>query len=355
MARFALLHELAVDLRWFGGFVLDRAEADGDFFCENMQPLVSSKRSLTLQAPIQLALLFALLTGCSTTESSSNPRPIDPATGARSYEVKGTIKEVDLAGKRVLIAHEAIRNFMAAMTMPFHVRDEAEVQGLLAGDRVSFRLWFAETTNWVDHIVILAGAGPEKGPDRPQNRLVRNVEPLKIGDLIPSYPFTNELNRAVNLGGLKGTAFALTFIYTRCPFPDFCPKMSSSFADAQKLLKADPSAPTNWHLFTITFDPTYDTPRVLRNYARAYQYDPARWSFLTGALIDIDAITEQLDLQVESSEESANLWNHKLRTVVVDANGKLQKVFIGNLWQTPELVDELVKGARATATGTTGN
>ena len=299
-------------------------------------------------------LLIALAAACSSKQSISDFKSVESGSATselRVFEMKGTIKGVDLPGRRLLIKHDEVKDFMAAMTMAFNVQKEVELHGLLQEDQISFRLNFSPATNWIDHILILGGPRPEKGPDRPPVRLARNVEALKVGDPVPSYPFTNELGQAVNLANLKGTAFAVTFIYTRCPFPDFCPKMSGRFAETMKMLKADVSAPTNWHLFSITFDPTYDTPRILRNYARQYEYDPAAWSFLTGLLIDIDAITDQLELQVVTGEESAAAWSHRLRTFVVDTNGRLQNIFKGgnddSLWRTQDLVDAIVKAARA--------
>ena len=309
---------------------------------------------LTLRcAALALASLFAFAVGCSKPAAVSQATAT-PASATNSeprlFEMHGIVKQLDVPGKRILIAHDEVKDFMAAMTMPFQVQTETDLHGLMREDEVSFRLHFASATNWIDRIVILGGPKPEQGPDRPPVRIARNVEPLKIGDAVPSYPFTNEFGVEVNLANLKGTAFAVTFIYTRCPFPDFCPKMSSRFAEAMKTLRADRSAPTNWHLFSLTFDPTYDTPRILRNYGRQYEYDPAVWSFLTGALIDIDAITDQLEMQIVTGEESSSAWSHRLRTIVVDANGKLQSILRGgnddSLWRTQDLVDAVIKAAR---------
>ena len=307
-------------------------------------------KSLVLIAPS--ALFLAAAGGCSKQSPISDFKAVAGTatnTELRIFEMRGTVKRVDVTGKRVLIAHDEVKDFMAAMTMPFQVREDAELRGLIPEDEVSFRLSFSPATNWIDHIEILGGPRPEKGPDRPPVRVAPNVEPLKVGDPMPSYSFTNEFGAAVNLANLNGTAFAVTFIYTRCPFPDFCPKMSARFAETMKLLQADRSAPTNWHLFSLTFDPTYDTPRILRNYGRQYGYDPAAWSFLTGSMYDIDGITDQIEMQIMTGD-SASAWSHRLRTIVVDANGKLQSIFRGgnddSLWRTQDLVDALVKAAR---------
>jgi protein SCO1 len=178
----------------------------------------------------------------------------------------------------------------------------------------------------------------------PTLRVVRDVEPLKEGDLLPDYTFTNELGHAVNLAQFRGQALAITFIFTRCPFPTFCPAMSRNFAETQEKLIALTNAPANWHLLTLSFDPEYDTPAVLKTYAENFHADPARWSFLTGALIDITAITEQTGVQFWRANPGEPI-NHNLRTVVVDTQGRVQKIIANNNWTSDELVAEMVKAA----------
>ena len=119
--------------------------------------------------------------------------------------------------------------------------------------------------------------------------------------------------------------------------------MANNFAEAQKIMLKTPGAPTNWHLLTISFDPAFDTPAVLEKYAEAHGADPARWTFASGALPDVTAIGEQLSLTFWKEQEG--LITHNLRTAVIDASGRLQKIFIGNEWQPQDLVAELVKAA----------
>ena len=143
---------------------------------------------------------------------------------------------------------------------------------------------------------------------------MRDVDPLQVGDPLPEYHFTNELGQAVSTAQFKGQALAITFIFTRCPLPNFCPKMSSNFSDTQKLLLNDKQALTNWHLLTITFDPEFDKPVVLKAYAQRFGADTNHWNFLTGELIDITAIATQFG-ELFWQEEGA--INHNLRTAVL--------------------------------------
>ncbi|MBM3833442.1 MAG: redoxin domain-containing protein [Verrucomicrobia bacterium] len=298
-------------------------------------------------AVITLALFAMVLGGCGDKPNKSSAQADKAETNERTFTVKGVVKGLDAADKTIKVQHEAIPGYMAAMTMPFNVKDTNEVKELQTGDTITFRLSVTSDSSWIDQITKTGGGTPQsEAPTRPSVRQVREVEPLKVGDALPNYRFTNELGQAVSLSEFKGKALALNFIFTRCPIPDFCPLMSKNFAAVHQQLTAMPNAPTNWHLLTVSFDPHFDTPDVLKSYARRYQYDPQRWSFVTGAMIDIDAITDQFNLPVYKQGES---WDHKLRTAVIDAEGRVQKIFVSNQWKTEELVDELIKAAKPKA------
>jgi protein SCO1 len=294
-----------------------------------------------------LSLLAATWVSCRETPNGLTPDPDAPAAesaaSARTFQVIGVIRSVDPANLTVLIQHEEIPGFMAAMTMPFNVKDRAELEGLQPGDTVTFRLNYTPGEAWIDRIQKIDSPAAQN-TERPAVRIVRTVEPLSIWDLMPDYRFTNQFGNALQLRDYTGRAYAMTFIFTRCPIPDFCPRMSRQFAQAKEKLKTTPGTPSNWHLFSISFDPHFDTPDVLLQYAKAFEYDPKYWSFITGAMIDIDAITEQFSLPITKQGED---WDHKLRTVVVDAGGRIQHVFVGFDWTGDELAEELIQAARS--------
>jgi protein SCO1/2 len=214
--------------------------------------------------------------------------------------------------------------------------------GVKAGDAVTFRMLVTETDGWIDQLRKLEGSANPLPVNAPI-RIVRDVEPLEIGDAVPEYYFTNQLGRATSLSQFRGQAVAFTFIFTRCPFPTFCPLMSNNFRTVQDALLNNPNAPTNWHLLTISFDPEYDTPEKLKNYATSYHANPEHWSYLTGTLVDITALSEQVGLQFWR-EPGGNI-SHNLRTVVVDAGGRVQKIFSENKWTVEELKEEILKAA----------
>jgi protein SCO1 len=288
---------------------------------------------------------LALLVSCGKNSPEAIPPPAQSAialTNQRTFQVKGTIIELKPEEKAVTIKHEAIPGYMEAMTMPFEVKDTNELAGLEAGDAVSFRMNVTDKEGWIDRLQKLAKPRTTNLPKTGPFRLVREVEPLSVGDVLPEYHFTNQLGQAVSLSLFRGQALAITFVFTRCPYPNFCPLMSSNFEDAQRKLLALTNAPANWHLLTISFDPEWDTPERLSAYAGRFRPDPKHWSFLTGELIDITAIAEQFGL---SFWHEGGGISHNLRTAVVDASGRVRKIFTGNKWMGDELVAEMVKAA----------
>jgi protein SCO1 len=147
--------------------------------------------------------------------------------------------------------------------------------------------------------------------------------PRKRSPLL-DYKFTNELGQAVSISDFHGQALAITFFFTRCPMPEFCPRLSKNFQEASRKLSASDAGFTNWHFLSITFDPVVDTPAVLQAYAERYEYDPRHWSFLTGPE---DKIREFARLSGVKADPDNGLINHNFRTLIIDATNHLQMVF----------------------------
>lgn len=301
---------------------------------------------------ILLAAVSFLALTASSCQKSAPPAPARAGaeTNLQVYQVKGVIKEVFLDKKKVKIAHEEIPNYMEAMTMMLDVRDVRELDGLQPGDAVSFRMLVTEDDGWIDQLKKLGGPRTPLAAEPPGFRRVRDVQPLAVGDPLPEYSFTNAAGRVVKLSEYRGTALALTFIFTRCPFPTFCPRLSTSFAETQAKLKAAPGGPTNWMLLSITIEPEFDTPERLRGYGERYKADPRHWDFLTGDLIDITALGEQFGLQFWRANPTEPI-NHNVRTVVVDAAGRIQWVTPENEWKPEGLAEQITKAAQVKPAG----
>ncbi len=259
------------------------------------------------------------------------------------YLTRGVIQEIDPNQQTVRIKHEEIPGYMAAMTMPFSVKSANELVGFKPGDVVTFEMVVISKDGWIRRLERRGETTVDPVPSpREGFRRVREVEPLEVGDLMPDYSFTNELGRRINFATYQGQTLALTFIFTRCPFPDFCPRVTRNFGETIKALKAGTGGKTDFHFFSITIDPEHDTPERLKKHALMQRYSSKSWSFLTGAQIDIDAITEQFGL---GFAYRAGTFDHTLRTVVIDEKGVIRQIFIGNTWTSQELAIEMKKAS----------
>jgi protein SCO1 len=293
-----------------------------------------------------LVFVMALAVVCASCGKQSDNFATEKSdsTNQQIFQVKGVIEEIKPDGKSAVIKHEEIPNYMAAMTMEFEAKNTNELRGLKPGDSISFRMIVTDDDGWIDQVKKL-NVPPTELPTRTTMRRVRDVDPLNVGDPLPEYHFTNELGKAVSLSDFKGKAVAIDFIFTTCPFPTMCPRLSQNFSEVQKKLKEKGDAPDNWQLLTISFDPEKDTPTVLKNYGERFGYDPAHWSFLTGDLMEITAIAEQFG---QTFWREGGSISHNVRTVVIDTEGKVQKIIPENKWTSDELVEEILKAAKQT-------
>src|SRR6266436_1524243 len=291
-----------------------------------------------------IAGIGILLSACGRRSGDSTARPPDSNAALSIFEARGVIRELRPDTDSVVIQHEAISNYMDAMTMPFKVRQRAELKGLRAGDVVNFRLQVSETESWIDRIRRSGESSGDAGRNSNPPPATTAV-PAHSGHPLLDYQFTNELGQAVSLGQFQGQALAITFFFTRCPIPDFCPRLSRNFEEAAQQLKSMPGAPTNWHLVSVSFDTAVDTPAVMKAYGERYHYDPKHWSFLTGPA---DKITELARLSDVNIERQGEFFNHNFRTLIIDASGKLQMSFPigGNLSEA--IARELTKAAAMT-------
>jgi protein SCO1/2 len=293
-----------------------------------------------------LPFSLLLLTVSGAKSAGSPPLSSGEATNARLFMAKGTVMELEPDGRTVVIQHEAISNYMAAMTMPFKAKAPEELAGLHRGDKISFLLQVTESESWVEQIAKMGTVSlppiqtPVKAPTG------RSNHPLL------DYKFTNELGQAVSLNDFRGQALAITFFYTRCPIPDYCPRLSKNFQSAQQKLESLPGAPANWHLLSISFDPEFDSPQMLKAYGNSYQYDPKHWSFLTGPADKIGELARQSGV---SYQYEGGAINHDFRTLIIDANGHLQMIFPTSGDLSDQIVAEIIKAAAVTNLPVAGN
>jgi protein SCO1/2 len=270
----------------------------------------------------------------------------EPArTAAPGHPLKGTVVAVDPADRTVTIDHEEIPGFMPAMTMPFVVleRDAVLLEHVAPGDEVTARLVVSDSRYWLEDLVVVKKAAPDTDA-WPRSR-TDETHQLQPGQELPEVSLLNQDGDAIRLTDYRGRALALTFVFTRCPLPDFCPLMMTNFAAAHALLIADENLRSRTHLLTVSFDPEHDTPQVLREYGRPFQKTTppfTHWELATGAPEQIRTLGDALGL--DYVEESRS-FTHNLRTAVVDPEGRLIRLFRGNDWTPQKLVAELKAAA----------
>lgn len=309
-----------------------------------------------MKRAVSFALLLVLLVvvtiagcllACRTQRDLGAPPVQRGRTNLQSYTVKGVVHDLKADGQMLVVRHEEIPGYMTAMTMPFRVKVTNELSFVRAGDEITFRLLVTEDESWIDHVRKTGRRLPLDAP--PASALTTNTPIVEVNllDALSTYVFTNEFGRALHLGEYQGNAIAFTFFFTRCPIPEYCPRLTKNFVGATARLKSIPGAPTNWHLFSISFDPEFDTPALLRSYGRIYGYDSNRWSFLTAAPETIREITGRFGFNVR---KSGNGFDHNFLTLVLNAKGVMQGAWPIGGDTTDNLVAEILKAAASTNT-----
>ena len=260
-----------------------------------------------------------------------------PAEEGRRYELKGKVISVDRAKGEVAVEHEDIPGFMSAMTMDFPVRDAEALKVLEPGDGVQATLVVTDDAYWLENPVITKAQ-----PGAPVTATLTGAREPKPGDEMPDVKLVVQDGSSFNTHQLKGRALVVTFIYTRCPLPDQCPLLSTNFAQLNAALAADPELRKKTRLLSVTLDPEFDKPEVLRKYGAAYaggKFD--NWDFATGDPAEVRRFAESFGLIYKAE---GNQVIHSLRTAVVGADGRLLKLYRGNEWKPEEILNDL-KGA----------
>lgn len=278
--------------------------------------------------PASLFLFPLLFLSCAKQE----PKQTDLIT----FPLKGEVVGIDTVKHKLTVAHEEIPDYMEAMTMPFKVKNMDLLKSVAIGDSIAGVLAVSRTESWLESFTVIGKGEPSRMELTKDAILARMFKP---GDALPAVELTNQEGKKIHFGDYKGKAVAITFIYSRCPLPDFCIRMSNHFAAVQKAMRREKSLDGRWHLISISFDPQFDTPKVLKNYGKSYQADFATWDFATADMNTILKLTDGLGLSMQDDE--GGLIAHNLRTVVLDTSGKIVKILSGNDWEPGEVIAEL--------------
>lgn len=283
-------------------------------------------RPLTLALGLCLAAAFF---SCGRSNSKDE-------AGPRYYEARGIIRGFAPDHRTINIEHETILGFMPSMTMPFSVPEPKETADLRMGDAVSFRVVVTDKDSWIDQIKKIEADQVHLPQATPANTPGASVSArLHEGGAMPAFQLIDQNGKPATLETFRGHPFVLTFIFTRCPLPNFCPRMSQNFAELQKAIQDSSKAFSSARLLSISFDPKFDTPAVLKQYAQRERADPAVWTFATGDPEEIQKLTEAFSVLVQPE---AGGISHSLATALIDRAGKITKIWRGNGWKPSEVI-----------------
>ncbi len=287
-----------------------------------------------------LSVCLIPLAGChsSTAGKSGNTG----SAAAAQYPIRGKVVSIDTAGNRIDLAGSDIPGLMEAMTMTYKVTDPAALSEMHVGDSIS-------ATLLVDHdaagpinmrlkdVVIVAETNPNYKPT------VQYHIPA-AGDDVPDFKLLNQSNKTIDLKAFRGKVVAMTFIYTRCPLADYCPRMSRNFAEIDKQLATDKSLYAKTHLISVSFDPTYDTPKVLKSYGEAYtgkfvNETFQHWDFAAPPATELPKMEQYFDVGVTPGE--GNQLQHSLSTIVIGKDGKVVAFWPTNDWTVADVLAKI--------------
>lgn len=284
-----------------------------------------------------------LLTAVFFTASCQSAETTTASADAKRYPIKGKVISVDRDKKKAKIDHEEIPGFMEAMTMDFPIHEDWVWEDLTPGSEIRAELVVdssADEPYWLEKIGIIANAQPGQ-PVPPVNENF-----AQIGKEVPDFRLTNQDGKPISITNFRGKALAVTFIYSQCPLPEYCIKMSTAFSDAAKQIAADPDAREKIRLLSVSFDPERDTPEKLRQYGVGYLGKDTQpnfdiWQLAVGSDKEVRSIADFFGLRYEVDPNDETQFAHSLRTAVIGPDGKVTKIFAGNEWATSQLITEL--------------
>ena len=267
-----------------------------------------------------------------------NLRAFQIATGS---DTRGVVRGFSPDRSAIEVQHENIAGFMPSMTMAFVARDPKQIADLKTGDAISFQMAVTKKDFWIQNVKTIRReevnvAEPKRTPLVSTERDAR----LKEGEEMPTLGLTNQNGERISTDTFRGQPFVLTFVFTRCPVPNFCPRMSNNFEELQAAIKAGSGTLATTRLLSITLDPDYDTPKILSDYAAFHHSDPKIWSFATGDKQEIDSLTRAFSVY---RQNEGGTISHGLVTALIGKNGKIAKLWRGNGWIPAEVIKEIMR------------
>jgi protein SCO1 len=281
--------------------------------------------------------IIALFSLCFSIAASSG------SAAAQRYADAGLVLKVDRAQQIIIVSCESIPNVMDAMIMPLSARDPKSLDGLQPGMTIEFTLVADKQTSYAENIHVRAYQNLENDPSAARRLSIlekmldhndSTKEAVATGELVPDFTLTDQSHQAVALSQFSGKVVAITFVYVRCPLPNYCFRLSTNFARLQKRFRS--ALATDLVLLTVIIDPVHDSPQAVNDYARIWNADPKAWHFLTGSPAEIQQVCARFDMNYYPDEA---LLVHSFHTVVIDREGKLATNIEGNDFTAKQLGD----------------
>jgi protein SCO1/2 len=256
----------------------------------------------------------------------------------KRYDLNGKVVAVEKEKHLVTIAHDDIKDYMPGMTMPFPLREEWAYEVLVPGDQITATLVVDGNQSWLENVIIT-----QESTDTSTASSTGGSVEAKPGDEVPNFGLVNQDGKTIGIHDYRGKALLLTFIYTRCPLPEYCTLMSNNFAQIEGESRKQPALYAKSHLLSITIDPDYDTAKVLRSYGSAHtgRYSDEtfdHWEFASGTKDQVKGIAQFFGLRYFADNDQII---HGLRTVIISPDGKVYKVYRGNDWKPDDVLKEL--------------
>ncbi len=283
------------------------------------------------------AALF-LLSGCGAQPPATGAAGASGQGQEKRYKLEGKVISIDHSQQRLVVDHKEIPGFMAAMAMPYPVADSKVLDSVQPGDQITADVVVKDNSVRLDNVVVTGkGEAPQPGSQL-----------LPPGEKVPNFEFVNQDGKRIHLQQYLGKAVLLTFIYTRCPLPEYCPLLTHNFAETEKALARTPALYSKTHLLSISFDPDHDTPQVLRNYARSFLPQPAfsHWEFAVMPKSSRADIARFFNLFIDEQDGQIT---HSMTTALIAPDGTLQRWYTATDWTPSQVLADLARAVAATS------
>jgi protein SCO1 len=319
LARFTCSYVISFITRIFGRTVVS---------------LVGGKKP-ALTGAASILLCMAWLLACGPSKQSKN-------ADSKRYRFTGRVVSLDKQNRSMVVDGDEIPGFMSAMTMSYKVINGSDLNQVAVGDTVSADIVARHDDYWLENIKVV------QHTSSPPNKPSATLHIPESGDPVPNFALVNQSGKRISLRQYRGEALILTFIYTRCPFPNFCPRVSGQFAEVEHKLASEGALYGKTHLLTISFDPAHDTPKVLRDYRALYLKNPPprfdHWEFAVASVTELPKIAAYFALTYTDENRSLT---HSASTAVIGPDGRIFRWYHGADWTSSDLLKDASDALRA--------